>query len=70
MTPNTFSCNHDGGGGAGNRGAHTASSRHPGGVNVAFSDGSAKFIKDSVAPQTWWAVGTMAAEEVISSDAY
>ena len=70
LTPNMFSCNHDGGGGAGNRGAHTASSRHPSGVNVTFCDGSVKFIKDSVAPQTWWALGTKAAGEVLSSDAY
>ena len=33
------------------------SSFHPGGVNVAFSDGSVKFIKDSINIQTWWAIG-------------
>jgi prepilin-type N-terminal cleavage/methylation domain-containing protein/prepilin-type processing-associated H-X9-DG protein len=69
MTPNMYSCNYDGGG-AGNRGAHTASSHHPGGVNVLFCDGSVKFLKDTVAPQTWWAIGTKSNGEVVSSDAY
>jgi len=50
--------------------AATASSRHPGGVNCAMMDGSVRFIKDSVAPTTWWALGTEAGAEVISSDSY
>ena len=45
-------------------------SRHPGGVNCAMCDGSVKFIKNSIAPATWWALGTQAGGEVISSDAY
>jgi prepilin-type N-terminal cleavage/methylation domain-containing protein/prepilin-type processing-associated H-X9-DG protein len=48
----------------------TASSNHPGGVNVCFSDGSVKFIKDSIAPQPWWALGTRSVGEVISADSY
>jgi prepilin-type processing-associated H-X9-DG protein len=47
-----------------------ASSNHSGGVNVGMSDGSVKFIKDSVNMPTWWALGTRANGEVISSDAY
>jgi len=70
MPPNKYSCNADGGGGAGNRGAHTASSRHPGGVNVTFCDGSVKFIKDTVSAQTWWALGTKSNGEVVSSDSF
>jgi len=31
-----------------------ASSNHPGGVNVGMLDGSVRFIKDTVAPATWW----------------
>lgn len=47
-----------------------ATSRHPGGVNVAFADGSVKFVKDSVDARTWRALGTIAGGEVISADAY
>jgi prepilin-type N-terminal cleavage/methylation domain-containing protein/prepilin-type processing-associated H-X9-DG protein len=46
------------------------SSRHPGGVNVGFSDGSVKFVKDSVNLVTWRALGTRAGSEVISSDSF
>ena len=45
-------------------------SNHPGGVNVAFSDGSVRFIKDSVSVQPWWALGTRNGGEVIGSDSY
>ncbi len=50
--------------------AITATSNHPGGVHVAFADGSVKFVKDSVAVQTWWALGTRAGREIISGDAF
>jgi prepilin-type processing-associated H-X9-DG protein len=46
------------------------SSNHPGGVNVGFTDGSVKFIKDTVAVTTWWALGTRNGGEVVSADAY
>jgi prepilin-type processing-associated H-X9-DG protein len=46
----------------------TATSNHPGGVNVCFSDGSVKFIKNSVNLTTWWALGTRAGGEVLSAD--
>jgi prepilin-type processing-associated H-X9-DG protein len=47
-----------------------ASSNHSGGVNTLMSDGSVKFIKDSVSQPIWWALGTRANGEAISSDAY
>ncbi|APW61869.1 DUF1559 domain-containing protein [Paludisphaera borealis] len=50
--------------------AASATSNHPGGVNTAFSDGSVRFIKDSVSLQAWWALGSRNGGEVISSDAY
>ena len=50
--------------------AITASSNHPGGVNVCFGDGSVKFIKDSISVQIWWGLGSRNLGEVISSDAY
>jgi prepilin-type N-terminal cleavage/methylation domain-containing protein/prepilin-type processing-associated H-X9-DG protein len=46
------------------------SSNHPGGVNVGFLDGSVRFVKDTVAPATWWALATKAGGEVISADSF
>lgn len=46
-----------------------ASSRHPGGVNVLFVDGSARFIKQSVSVATWRAMGTINGFEVIDQEA-
>jgi prepilin-type N-terminal cleavage/methylation domain-containing protein len=48
----------------------TASSNHPGGVNMGLSDGSVKFVKDSIAPQTWWALGSRNGGETLSADGY
>ncbi|MDR3637914.1 MAG: DUF1559 domain-containing protein [Isosphaeraceae bacterium] len=48
----------------------TASSNHPGGVNVCFADGSVKFLKDTVNPQTWWAIGSRNVGEALSADSY
>jgi prepilin-type processing-associated H-X9-DG protein len=48
----------------------TATSNHPGGVNVCFTDGSVRFVKDSVNPQTWWALGSKSGGEVVSADSY
>ena len=50
--------------------ALSASSNHPGGVNALFADGSVRFVKDSVSPVAWRALGTMAGGEVVSADAY
>ena len=47
-----------------------AGSRHPGGVNAVFGDGSVRFIKNTVSPVTWRALGTIAGGEVTSSDSY
>ncbi|MDG3006338.1 DUF1559 family PulG-like putative transporter [Paludisphaera mucosa] len=46
------------------------SSNHAGGVNVAFGDGSVRFIKDSISRPTWWALGTRSGGEVVSSDSF
>jgi prepilin-type processing-associated H-X9-DG protein len=46
------------------------SSRHPGGVNALMGDGSVRFIKESVALQTWRALGTRNGGEVVSADSY
>ncbi|QEH39011.1 Type II secretion system protein G precursor [Aquisphaera giovannonii] len=47
-----------------------ATSRHPGGVNVLFGDGSVRFVKDSVSAAAWRALGTIAGGEVVSADQY
>jgi len=51
-------------------GMYGLSSFHPGGGNVAFADGSARFLKSSTAMQTVWALGSRAQGEVLSSDSY
>jgi len=48
----------------------TANSNHPGGVNILMADGSVRFAKDSINQPTWWALGTRAGGEVVSSDSY
>jgi prepilin-type N-terminal cleavage/methylation domain-containing protein/prepilin-type processing-associated H-X9-DG protein len=72
-TPNKLSCTNPadiGGPWGGAAGMSTVSSNHNGGVNVCFTDGSVRFIKDSVAPPTWWALGSRNLGEVVSSDQY
>ena len=46
------------------------SSNHPGGVNVAFGDGSVRFIKDAIGRDVWRAIGSMNGGEVVSSDQF
>ena len=36
----------------------SASSNHPGGVNLALTDGSVRFVSDQVSFDVWWAVGS------------
>jgi prepilin-type N-terminal cleavage/methylation domain-containing protein/prepilin-type processing-associated H-X9-DG protein len=67
MPPNSWSC---GWGADNDGGAITATSRHSGGVNCLFGDGSVKFIKNSINLQTWWALGTVSGGEVVSADAF
>jgi len=69
MPPNTWSCDY-GNGGASIRGAHTASSRHAGGVNVLMCDGAVTFIKQTINVTTWWALGTKANGELVSASSY
>jgi len=47
-----------------------ANSNHPGGANFLFADGSARFVKSTVALKTYWALGTKAGGEVVSADQY
>jgi prepilin-type processing-associated H-X9-DG protein len=65
-TPNTRSCGFF----IVNRAVMPASSKHPGGTNMLFGDGSVKFLKDSINLQTYRALGTRNGGEVISADSY
>jgi prepilin-type N-terminal cleavage/methylation domain-containing protein/prepilin-type processing-associated H-X9-DG protein len=51
-------------------GWRTARSRHPGGANVLFVDGSVHFLKDSTTPAAWQAIASVAGGETVSADAY
>ncbi len=47
-----------------------AQSNHPGGVNVLLADGSARFIKDSINPQTWMSLGTRNNSDIVDGSEY
>ncbi len=74
LTPNSAGCYNSADGNTGGWGnpldGCPPSSNHSGGVNVAFSDGSVKFIKDTIALPTWWGIGSRNGGEVVSSDSY
>ncbi|GAC1305407.1 MAG: DUF1559 domain-containing protein [Isosphaeraceae bacterium] len=64
--PNRRSCSYWGGG-IGNDSFETmiaASSRHPGGVNVLFLNGSVRFVKSSISYLSWHSIGTRDGAEV------
>ena len=70
--PKTVNCNNStGSSNAVNQpGVFGLSSRHPGGANVLTCDGSVKFLKDSIASTTIWALGSRAGGEVIDASSY
>jgi prepilin-type N-terminal cleavage/methylation domain-containing protein/prepilin-type processing-associated H-X9-DG protein len=47
-----------------------AASNHPGGANFLMTDGSVKYIKNTVNQLTYMSLGTRNGGEVVSSDAY
>ena len=48
----------------------TATSRHPGGVNLMTGDGSVRFVKALINASVWTALGTIAGVEVVDANAY
>ncbi len=46
----------------------SARSKHTGGVNALIGDGSVRFVRDSIAPASWRALGTSNGGEVIAND--
>jgi serine/threonine-protein kinase len=46
-----------------------ARSRHPGGLNALYGDGSARFMKETINPSTWIALNSISGSEVIDSSA-
>ncbi|MEW4568867.1 DUF1559 domain-containing protein [Tautonia sp. JC769] len=45
-------------------------SEHPGGANALFADGSARFLKETIAPRPLAAICTRAGGEVVSADEF
>ena len=74
MPPNSIGCDSPSDGNTGGYGAYAdampPSSNHPGGVNLCMTDGSVKFIKNTVNLQAWWAIGSRNGGEAVSADAY
>jgi prepilin-type N-terminal cleavage/methylation domain-containing protein len=48
----------------------TAHSRHPGGVQALRCDGTVFFVKNSINPSVWRALGSRSCQEIASSDAF
>jgi prepilin-type N-terminal cleavage/methylation domain-containing protein/prepilin-type processing-associated H-X9-DG protein len=71
MSPNQKSCfNSLRVAGGSTRGATTATSFHPGGVNVLMVDGTVRYVSDSVDLDVWWALATTSGQETISNSAF
>ncbi len=48
----------------------TATSRHPGGVNLLLADGSVRFVKNTIDLRIWQALATIAGGEITGADQY
>lgn len=67
LTPNANTCMNSG---EPPKGAWTATSNHPRGVNVLFADGHIHWIKNTINISVWRALGTRNGGELIPSDSY
>jgi len=68
--PKTPNCNVASTNAVNQPGVYGLSSYHSGGVNILMLDGSVRFLKDSVALQTVWALGSRSGGEVLSADSF
>ncbi|MHC5539570.1 DUF1559 family PulG-like putative transporter [Singulisphaera rosea] len=50
--------------------ANVMGSKHSGGLNMLFADGSVKFLKNSIDPTIWYGLQTIANREIIGADAF
>jgi prepilin-type N-terminal cleavage/methylation domain-containing protein/prepilin-type processing-associated H-X9-DG protein len=62
-TPNTAKW--DCGNASHNKALSTARSYHTGGVNLLLTDGSVRFVRDSIDTNAWWGLATRAGGEVL-----
>jgi prepilin-type N-terminal cleavage/methylation domain-containing protein/prepilin-type processing-associated H-X9-DG protein len=70
LTPNQNSCFFEGRARGSGRGSTTATSHHPGGVNILMADGQVRFVGDSVEQSIWSAIATPYRGESISNVAF
>jgi prepilin-type N-terminal cleavage/methylation domain-containing protein/prepilin-type processing-associated H-X9-DG protein len=70
FTPNKASCLLGGYSDTSSQVVVTATSRHPGGVNVLMGDGSVHFVKESIDRNIWKALGTIAGRETVGADSF
>lgn len=68
--PRFPNCSTNGNGTLQSPGVWGLSSAHPGGANILLADGSVRFLKDTVALPTVWALGSRAQGEIVSADSY
>ncbi|WP_237722875.1 DUF1559 domain-containing protein [Singulisphaera acidiphila] len=68
--PKYPNCSTNGSGTLQSPGVWGLSSLHSGGANILLADGSVRFLKDSVALPTIWALGSRAQGEIVSADAW
>jgi prepilin-type N-terminal cleavage/methylation domain-containing protein/prepilin-type processing-associated H-X9-DG protein len=73
MAPNPpyYNCNMESWGGDFDApGMYNPSSYHPGGANVAFADGSVKFVKSSTNISVMWSLGSKGSGDIVAANTY
>ena len=68
MPPNTRHCSRDAADPAPPRHLDSASSEHPGGLNVLLADGAVRFVPDAISTPVWHGLSTIAGGEAAPAD--